>query len=264
MQERRTPVQPTVGHIFVSVGSFPEIFSAEKEAKASKISPRPFPGWCCSFLSLTVPAESKANASKHFRRQFFKPSRTFHKLYSGVHLLLNNNFSTMTDVLSSFLPESFLDSVPCCGGSLPLKGMDIKLKYAVPKGIGLSGFNLDVALEITNPNKAPLSTTGFSYRVAQNKEDGVVFAEGSMDEGITLPAGETTQVVVPVQCSYGGVGSLGKSLLMGGNIDFVMSGDTDYKIPMTETAYKLPYRVAGSFAPTAKKTEEGEAAEEQK
>lgn len=162
----------------------------------------------------------------------------------------------MTDVLSSFFPESLLDKVPsCCGGvKLPFQGMDISLHYAIPKSISLSGFQLDVTLNVTNPNQTTLCTTGFSYKVAQ--KDGTVFAEGSMDEGLTLPGLETTQVVVPVNCSYGGVGSIGKSLLMGGSIDFVMSGETHYKIPMTETVYTLPYSVEGSFAPTAASKEE--------
>lgn len=164
----------------------------------------------------------------------------------------------MTDVLSSILPESLFDSVPCCGGSLPIEGMDIKLKYAVPKGISLTGFNLNVTLDVTNPNKTTLCTTGFSYKVAQKGENGAVFAEGSMDEGMTLPGGETTQVVVPVSCSYGGVGSLGKSLLVGGNVDFVMSGETHYKIPMTETAYTLPYQVEGSFGGKAEEENDQE------
>ena len=160
-----------------------------------------------------------------------------------------------TDILASILSESLLDGVPCCGGSPAVQGLDIQLKYAIPRGITLSGFKLDVTLDVTNPNATSIHTTGFSYKIAQkNTEDGTegaVFAEGSLDDGISLPGGATTQVVVPVSCSFGGVGSVGKGLWKGGgSIDFVMSGETHYKIPMTETMYTLPYHVEGQFSPT--------------
>jgi LEA14-like dessication related protein len=162
----------------------------------------------------------------------------------------------MADVLSSFLPEILFDSVPCCGVASPFQGVQIHLQSARPKAITMSGFKVDVTLNIHNPNRTALCTTGFTYKVAQKGENGAVFAEGTMDEGITLPRGETTQVVVPVSCSYGGVGSLGKSLVMGGTIEFVMSGETQYKIPMTETTYTLPYQVEGSFAPKGETKQE--------
>ena len=91
--------------------------------------------------------------------------------------------------------------------------------------------------------------------MAKNPE-GAIFAEGSLDEGTTIPGGETTQVVIPVSCSFSGVGSMGKDILLGEKIAFVLSGETNYKIPMTETAYALPYQVEGEFSPTAKSSEE--------
>lgn len=119
----------------------------------------------------------------------------------------------------------------------------------------MSGFKLDVTLDVTNPNSTTISTTGFTYKVTK-KPEGAVFAEGSLDEGITIPGGETTQVVIPVSCSFGGVGSMGKDLLMGQKIAFVLSGETHYKIPMTETAYTLPYQVEGEFSPKVGSSEE--------
>ena len=166
-----------------------------------------------------------------------------------------------TEILASYLPESFLQGVPCCGGgwSSPTtmqKGLDIQLRHAIPRGITLSGFLLDVGLDITNPTTTTISTTGFTYQVALKKDDEAingavaVIAEGSLEEGITVPGGETTQVVLPMNCSFGGVGSLGKDLLLGKHIAFVLSGETQYEIPMTETTYTLPYQVEGAFSPS--------------
>ena len=127
----------------------------------------------------------------------------------------------------------------------------------------MSGFKLDVTLEITNPNSTTIRTTGFTYKVKQkgdvveaegNADEGPLLAEGSMDDGIVIQGNDTSLVVIPICCSYGGVGSLGKSLLMGGRDkinNFVMSGETFYTIPMTETTYTLPYRVNGQFSPSS-------------
>jgi len=170
--------------------------------------------------------------------------------------------------LSAIFPDTFNDglslfSLPWCGcAPPPFQRLGIKLKRAVPCGISMSGFKLDVTLEITNPYMTTLRTTGFSYKIAEklsgdiDEDDGfvVVLAEGSMEDGIEI-AGDGTREVV-ISCSYGGLGSLGKCLLMGHALDFVMSGEAQYKIPMTETACTIPYQVEGQLATTtSSKTE---------
>lgn len=155
----------------------------------------------------------------------------------------------------------------CCFGrggdasSTEFLGLDIKFKRAIPCGtlITSSGLKLKVILDVTNSNCINLRTTGFTYKLANRRKRegkdgagsstiGPVFAEGSIDGGIDLPKDQTTELVVPVTCSYSGVGSLGKNMVTQNEIKFTMSGKIHYKVPMTGTSRSLPYRTKGTFS----------------
>jgi LEA14-like dessication related protein len=72
--------------------------------------------------------------------------------------------------------------------------------------IDLTGVALDLALSATNPNSSDLTATGLSSHVVVDKTHDV--GTVTVPKSITLPAGQTTKLDVPVSLSWSEMGLL--------------------------------------------------------
>jgi hypothetical protein len=89
-------------------------------------------------------------------------------------------------------------------------------KKVVATRIDLSGITLDIVVDATNPNSADLSASGISSHLVVDKthDVGTVTVPGA----ITLPAGKTTKVEVPVSLRWSDVGLLAQLAASTGSV----------------------------------------------
>src|SRR4051812_4894517 len=77
-------------------------------------------------------------------------------------------------------------------------------------GLGLTGGSIDVVLNVDNPNGYRLDATRMTYKLFI---DTIPFGEGTVDQHLTVEEKSQTQVRIPVNFTYGGIGSAGKALI---------------------------------------------------
>ncbi len=116
---------------------------------------------------------------------------------------------------------------------------DVKVADIKLTGIGLTGGSLDVLLDVANPNEYRLDATRMTYKVML---DSVQFASGLVDNKFTVDGGKTTQVRVPVNFTFAGIGAAGRQLLNTGGINYQVTGDVtvgtvvgNFTVPFTST-----------------------------
>src|SRR6476660_2409099 len=83
----------------------------------------------------------------------------------------------------------------------------VNLKDVAVQGIGLTGGQLAVKLNVYNPNGYRLDATRLSYAV--NVGDDVQLANGILDQMFTVQSGDSTTVTIPVSFTYAGIGAAG-------------------------------------------------------
>jgi hypothetical protein len=106
-----------------------------------------------------------------------------------------------------------------------------------------NGASVDVSLLITNPNSTgKLDATEFTCMIC-NKSDGSVLSEDTLKQEISIPPSGSADVVVPLKVGIFGIGSSGKSILVRGATEIIVSGEVTFNAPMAETrALKVPYQ----------------------
>jgi LEA14-like dessication related protein len=107
-------------------------------------------------------------------------------------------------------------------------------------GLSLEGGALRLLLDVHNPNAYQLRTT----RVAVGLDlEGTHFGDVAVTEEVALPAGQTTQVRVPLNFSWTGVGIGARSLLGRGAVRYAIEGQLTVGTPLGDKA--VPVRGTG-------------------
>ncbi len=88
--------------------------------------------------------------------------------------------------------------------------------------VDLTGIALDVVVDATNPNSVDLSASGVSSHLVVDKTHDV----GTVTEpkAITLPAGKTTKLDVPVSLRWSDVGLLAQLAASNGAVPYSVDG----------------------------------------
>jgi LEA14-like dessication related protein len=116
-------------------------------------------------------------------------------------------------------------------------------------GLGLRGGTLTVNVQIQNPNRFALSTDEVEYQIAiadvnsQSDTTWVDLASGTYTEELSVGAGQTATVDVPVEFQYSGLGSAGSALLRAGTFNYRATGAVDLDTPLG--SYKVPFERGG-------------------
>lgn len=111
-------------------------------------------------------------------------------------------------------------------------------------GVGLNGGNIDVVLNVYNPNGYRLDATQLNYRLLVG--DNVHVADGSLNERLTLQQGDTTRVAIPVSFTFAGIGEAGRQLLNTGAVNYRVTGDVNVATPVG--SFTVPYSTTGRFS----------------
>lgn len=106
--------------------------------------------------------------------------------------------------------------------------------------LGTAGPSLDVTLLLENPNPYSLTATGASYRLMVN--DTTEVGSGATTEDVTVGAGDTVTVRLPVTLGWSALGGAGQTLLRGADVDVMVVGEVTVDTPLGERAVPLRAR----------------------
>jgi LEA14-like dessication related protein len=119
----------------------------------------------------------------------------------------------------------------------------VNLRDVSVQGVGLTGGQLAVKLNVYNPNAYRLDATRLSYSVAVG--DNVNLATGVLDSQFTVQSGDSTVVTIPVSFTYAGIGAAGRQLLNQGAVPYRVNGDVT--VGTVVGNFTVPYSSTGRF-----------------
>ncbi len=120
----------------------------------------------------------------------------------------------------------------------------VQLKDVAVQGVGLTGGNLAVKLNVFNPNGYRLDATRLTYNVNIGG-DNVSLATGALDSRFTVQSGDSTTVTIPVSFTYAGIGAAGRQLLNTGGVAYRVTGDVT--VGTVVGNFTVPYSSTGNF-----------------
>ena len=119
----------------------------------------------------------------------------------------------------------------------------VSLKDVRVVGVGLNGGNLDVVLNVYNPNGYRLDATRLTYRV---QVDSTPLANGVMDNRFTVQDKDSTTVRIPVSFSWSGLGAGMRSIFSTGAVNYRVVGDVTVGTPVGN--FTIPYSQTGRYS----------------
>lgn len=123
----------------------------------------------------------------------------------------------------------------------------VHLRTVTVRGLGLSGGSLDVKLSVYNPNHYRLDASRVDYTV-NLAGDQTTIAKGTLDNRFTVQDNDSTEITIPVNFTYAGLGAAGKSILDNGTIDYHVLGDV--VVATAVGPFTVPYSTTGRFTTT--------------
>jgi LEA14-like dessication related protein len=122
----------------------------------------------------------------------------------------------------------------------------VNLKDVTVQGVGLTGGQLAVKLNVYNPNGYRLDATRLSYNVqVGDSGNGVDLANGILDGQWSVQSGDSTTVTIPVSFTYAGIGAAGRQLLNSGAVPYRVNGDVT--VGTVVGNFTVPYSSTGRF-----------------
>ena len=138
---------------------------------------------------------------------------------------------TMATGCATLLKQAFVEPV-------------VTLKNVRLAGLGLQGGNIDVVLNVYNPNGYRLDATQVNYRLLIG--NGIDVASGTITDRLTVQENDSTELTIPVQFTYRGIGEAGRQLLNSGAVDYRVTGDVAVGTPVG--SFTVPYSSTGRFS----------------
>ena len=128
-------------------------------------------------------------------------------------------------------------------GKQAFKEPKVSLQDVRVTGLGITGGQLDVLLNVDNQNDYRLDATRMTYNVLVG--DSVQFATGTVDSHFTVEGKKQQQVHIPVNFTYSGVGAAGRQLIQSGAVNYKVLGDVTVGTPIG--SFTFPYTSTGRF-----------------
>jgi LEA14-like dessication related protein len=139
-----------------------------------------------------------------------------------------------------------------CGSAF--RQPEITLQNVQLAGLGLRGGTLLVNIEVVNPNRFALNTSELVYQLAIANTDvpgdtaWVELASGTYSEPVSVGAGATEVIHVPVEFTYNGLGDAASSVLRAGTFNYRATGTVDVRTPIGTR--QVPFRKGGMVSLT--------------
>lgn len=109
-------------------------------------------------------------------------------------------------------------------------------------GIGLQGGSVDVVLNVYNPNRYGLSAQRLDYQVLV---DSVPLGTGAITQSFGVGSNDSTEVRLPVNFTYSGLGSAGRALMARGVVNYHVLGNITVGTPIGR--FTRPFDRVGQF-----------------
>lgn len=119
----------------------------------------------------------------------------------------------------------------------------VSLKDVRIAGLGVSGGNLDVMLNVYNPNGYRLDATKLNYRILV---DSTQLATGNIDSRFTVQDKDSTTVRIPVSFTFSGLGAAGRSIWNTGAVNYRVTGDIT--VGTVVGNFTVPFSQTGRFS----------------
>jgi LEA14-like dessication related protein len=110
-------------------------------------------------------------------------------------------------------------------------------------GLGATGGNLDVILNVKNPNDYRLDATRLTYRILV---DSTPLANGILDNQFTVQAKDSGLVHIPVTFSYSGLGAGARQIFNTGALNYRVLGDVT--VGSVVGNFTIPFSQTGRFS----------------
>lgn len=156
-------------------------------------------------------------------------SLSYAKMYDTIRSLSNRD-STDYEITAGFrfdLPVLGPVRVPVrTQGRLPLmKFPEVTVRRLSVDRIGLTGADLELVLDVRNPNSMPLTLKAMRYDLTVNQS---VWATGKILEAVSLEKNGEGAVTIPVSLDFLKMGrSVARLLQSGSKLDYSLTGDMD-------------------------------------
>jgi LEA14-like dessication related protein len=122
----------------------------------------------------------------------------------------------------------------------------VQLKDVAVQGVGLTGGNLAVKLNVYNPNGYRLDATRMTYHLTVGDANNASnLATGVLDSRFTVQSGDSTTVTIPVSFTYAGIGAAGRQLLNTGGVPYRVTGDVT--VGTVVGNFTVPFSSSGNF-----------------
>jgi LEA14-like dessication related protein len=119
----------------------------------------------------------------------------------------------------------------------------VSLKNVQVASLGLTGGNLNVILNVYNPNGYRLDATRLTYRLLV---DSTPLGNGVMDSRFTVQDKDSTTVTIPVSFNWSGLGAGVRSIFNTGAVNYTVSGDVRVGTPVGD--FTIPYSQKGRYS----------------
>jgi LEA14-like dessication related protein len=123
----------------------------------------------------------------------------------------------------------------------------VQLKDVAVQGIGLTGGQLAVRLNVYNPNGFRIDATRLSYNVTVGDGTNTTsnLAQGALDSRFTVQQGDSTQVTIPVSFTFSGIGAAARQMMQSGAVPYRVTGDVTVGTVIGN--FTVPYSSTGRF-----------------
>jgi LEA14-like dessication related protein len=132
--------------------------------------------------------------------------------------------------------------VTCVGCSKPAPPTLVPEKAVVTR-VDLTGIALDIIVDATNPNSVDLTATGMSSHLVVDKTHDV--GTITVPKAITLPAGKTTKLDVPVTMTWSELGLLAQLAASTGAVPYTVDGKLEMGGELLHVG--VPFRLEGAI-----------------
>ena len=103
---------------------------------------------------------------------------------------------------------------------------DVTFRGVGLRSLGLDGAEMEVLLNIYNPNAYSLGASALRYRLLV---DSVEIGAGALDSGFSVRERDSMIVHLPVRVGFRAVQAIGPRLLRGGEVPYRLIGDVSLK-----------------------------------
>lgn len=137
------------------------------------------------------------------------------------------------------LPAALMFTLAGCSS---IQRPTLTVESVTMNGLSAEGVELLVDIKVTNPNDFAAEAAGILYTLEMN---GVEVLDGRQDNPVSVPAGGSAEVSVPVTLRWGGGAGALQSILDGGEQSWKLHGRVTVRSGLMQKTF--PFSETGTF-----------------